>query len=253
MSITQAGAGRDDELADARRVVSISPGPATQRVPFIPLETAMRWTRFVLLLIAAASGLAEAAVPDYAGAPPKTSAPGEATAVFAGGCFWGVDAVFKHLKGVTNVVSGYSGGSAGTAKYMIVGTGTTGHAESVKVTYDPSKIAYTELLKVFFSVAHDPTQRNRQGPDVGSQYRSAIFFANAQQQELAQHYIEQLNASKAFAKPIVTEVAPLDRFYPAEDYHQNYLALHPDQPYIVYNDLPKLEALKREFPGWYKQ
>ncbi len=211
----------------------------------------MRWTRLGFILIAF-GGFAYAAVPDYAGAAPKASAPGTATAVFAGGCFWGVDAVFKHLKGVSDVVSGYSGGSAATAKYMLVGTGTTGHAESVKVTYDPSKIAYADLLKVFFSVAHDPTQLNRQGPDVGSQYRSAIFYADPQQKEVAQQYIAQLNAAKTFGKPIVTEVAPLAQFFPAEDYHQNYLALHPDQPYIVYNDLPKLGALKKEFPGWYK-
>ncbi|HET8875291.1 MAG TPA: peptide-methionine (S)-S-oxide reductase MsrA [Casimicrobiaceae bacterium] len=203
------------------------------------------------MMVFAALG-AHAAVPDYAGPVSKASTPGEATAVFAGGCFWGVDAVFKHVKGVTNVVSGYSGGSAATAKYMMVGTGATGHAESVKVTYDPSKVDYAELLKVFFSVAHDPTQLNRQGPDVGSQYRSAIFYANAQQKELAERYIAQLDAAKAFGKPIVTQVAPLDKFYPAEDYHQNYLALHPEQPYIVYNDLPKLAELKKEFPAWYK-
>jgi peptide-methionine (S)-S-oxide reductase len=135
---------------------------------------------------------------------------------------------------------------------MIVSTGTTGHAESVQVTYDPSKVSYAELLKVFFSVAHDPTQLNRQGPDVGTQYRSAIFYANPQQKEIAQHYIAQLDAAKVFGKPIVTQVVPLDKFYPAEDYHQNYLALHPDQPYIVYNDLPKLAELKKEFPTYYK-
>ena len=172
--------------------------------------------------------------------------------MFAGGCFWGVDAVFKHVKGVKNVVSGYSGGSAGTAKYMLVGTGTTGHAEAVKVTYDPAQVAYTDLMKVFFSVAHDPTEKDRQGPDVGTQYRSAIFYADPQQKELAQRYIAQLEAAKAFGKPIVTEVAALDKFYPAEDYHQNYLALHPNQPYIVYNDLPKLQALKQQFPAWYR-
>ena len=173
--------------------------------------------------------------------------------MLAGGCFWGVDAVYKHLKGVKNVVSGYSGGSARTASYMLVGTGTTGHAEAVRITYDPSQIAYTDLLQVFFAVAHDPTEKNRQGPDVGTQYRSAIFYADAQQKELAERYIAQLNAANAFRKPIVTEVAALDKFYPAEDYHQNYLALHPDQPYIVYNDLPKLEALKKEFPSWYRK
>jgi peptide-methionine (S)-S-oxide reductase len=200
----------------------------------------------------ALSGAARAAVPDFAGAPPKAATPGEATAVFAGGCFWGVDAVFKHVKGVKNVVSGYSGGNAQTAKYMLVGTGTTGHAEAVKVTYDPAQIGYTDLMKVFFAVAHDPTEKDRQGPDVGTQYRSAIFYADPQQKELAQRYIAQLDAAKSFGKPIVTEVAALDKFYPAEDYHQNYLALHPNQPYIVYNDLPKLEALKKQFPAWYR-
>jgi peptide-methionine (S)-S-oxide reductase len=135
---------------------------------------------------------------------------------------------------------------------MIVGTGATGHAESVEVTYDSSKVTYPELLKIFFSVAHDPTQLNRQGPDVGTQYRSAIFFANPEQKTIAEQYIAQLDAAKAFGKPIVTQVTPLDKFYPAEAYHQNYLALHPDQPYIVYNDLPKLAELKKQYPAWYR-
>ena len=208
--------------------------------------------RSLLLIFGLAAFGAHAAIPDYAGPVPAAATSGDATAVFAGGCFWGVDAVFKHMKGVKNVVSGYSGGSAATAKYMLVGTGTTGHAESVKVTYDPSQVGYAELLKVFFAVAHDPTQLDRQGPDVGSQYRSAIFYANAQQKELAERYIAQLDNAKVFGKPIVTQVVPLDKFYAAEDYHQNYLALHPEQPYIVYNDLPKLAELKKEFPAWYK-
>ena len=212
----------------------------------------MRWNRLTFFVILAFCGVVRAAIPDFAAAPPKPATPGEATAVFAGGCFWGVDAVFKHLQGVKTVVSGYSGGSAATAKYMLIGTGTTGHAEAVRVTYDPSKIAYADLLKVFFSVAHDPTQLNRQGPDVGPQYRSVIFYADAQQKDLAERYITQLDAAKSFPKPIVTEVAALDKFYPAEDYHQNYLALHPNQPYIVYHDLPKLEALKKQFPAWYR-
>src|SRR6476646_9192133 len=210
----------------------------------------MRW--MILMLGMFAVGAAQGAVPDFAGAPPKPAAPSQATAVFAGGCFWGVDAVFKHVKGVKSVVSGYAGGSMMTAKYMMVGTGTTGHAESVQVTYDPSKIGYADLLKVFFTVAHDPTELNRQGPDVGSQYRSAIFYATPEQKDIAQRYIAQLDAAKVFPRPIVTQVAPLDKFYPAEDYHQNYLALHPDQPYIVYNDLPKLAELKKEYPAWYK-
>jgi peptide-methionine (S)-S-oxide reductase len=211
----------------------------------------MRW-KLSSLVALFAIGAAHAAVPPFAGDAPKRAAGGEATAVLAGGCFWGVDAVYKHVKGVKRVVSGYSGGSARTASYMLVGTGTTGHAEAVQITYDPSQIAYTDLLQVFFSVAHDPTELNRQGPDVGPQYRSAIFYADAQQKEQAERYIAQLNAAKVFRKPIATEVAALDKFYPAEDYHQNYLALHPSQPYIVYNDLPKLEALKKEFPSWYR-
>jgi peptide-methionine (S)-S-oxide reductase len=212
----------------------------------------MRWQSLVLSLALAAGAPARAAVPDFQGAPAKPATSSEAVAVFAGGCFWGVDAVYKHLKGVKKVVSGYSGGKGTTANYMMVGTGTTGHAEAVQVTYDPSQISYTDLLQVFFAVAHDPTQLDRQGPDVGPQYRSAVFYANPQQKELAERYIAQLDAAKSFPKPIVTKVGALDKFYPAEDYHQNYLALHPNQPYIVYNDLPKLEALKKQFPAWYR-
>jgi peptide-methionine (S)-S-oxide reductase len=212
----------------------------------------MRWQSLVLSLALAAAVPTRAAIPDFQGAPAKPAISSEAVAVFAGGCFWGVDAVYKHLKGVKKVVSGYSGGKGATANYMMVGTGTTGHAEAVQVTYDPSQISYTDLLQVFFAVAHDPTQLDRQGPDVGPQYRSAVFYANPQQKELAERYIAQLDAAKSFPKPIVTKVGALDKFYPAEDYHQNYLALHPNQPYIVYNDLPKLEALKKQFPAWYR-
>ena len=205
-----------------------------------------------LVLFAAASTLTGAApLPAPANDLPKSSSPGQATAVFAGGCFWGVEAVFKHVNGVTSATSGYSGGSASTASYALVGSGMTGHAESVEVKYDPSKVTYGQLLRVFFAVAHDPTQLNRQGPDWGSQYRSAIFFTTPEQEKVAQAYIAQLGAAKAFSKPIVTEVAPLKAFYRAEDYHQNYLALHPDQPYIVINDLPKLAALKTELPELY--
>src|SRR6266478_5056903 len=194
-----------------------------------------------------------AQIPAYAAAPRVTPAKGEQVAVLAGGCFWGVDAVFKHVKGVESVVSGYSGGGSATARYEIVSTGATGHAESVKITYDPSRISYSELLRVFFSVAHDPTQMNRQGPDVGSQYRSAIFYENQAERETAQAYIDQLNRAHVFSGPIVTQVAPFEGFYAAEDYHQNYLALHPDQPYIVFNDAPKLRQLKRQFPALYRQ
>jgi peptide-methionine (S)-S-oxide reductase len=172
-------------------------------------------------------------------------------AVFAGGCFWGVEAVFEHVTGVTAVSSGYSGGSATTANYPMVGSGLTGHAESVKVVYDPAKVSYGQLLKVYFSVAHDPTQLNRQGPDSGTQYRSAIFFGDATQKTIATAYIQQLTAAHSFAKPIVTQVVPLKAFYPAEAYHQDYARLHPDDAYIVYNDAPKVVALKSLLPSLY--
>jgi peptide-methionine (S)-S-oxide reductase len=180
------------------------------------------------------------------------AASNEQTAVFAGGCFWGVDAVFKHVKGVSNVVSGYAGGSAPTANYEMVSEGKTGHAEAVRVVFDPAKVTYEQLLQVFFSVAHDPTQLNRQGPDVGSQYRSAIFYTGPEQQKAAQGYVQKLTAAKTFSAPIVTQLVPLQQFYPAEDYHQNYLALHPYEPYIVFHDMPKLGQLKKQFPGLYQ-
>lgn len=180
------------------------------------------------------------------------AAPAGQTAVFAGGCFWGVDAVFKHVKGVSEVVSGYAGGSAASAHYDQVSDGNTGHAEAVRVRFDPAQVSYQQLLQVFFSVAHDPTQLNRQGPDSGSQYRSAIFYTSPEQQTIAQSIIQQLTVARTFSAPIVTQVVPLQRFYPAEDYHQNYLALHPDQPYIVFNDKPKVEQLRRQFPGLYQ-
>jgi peptide-methionine (S)-S-oxide reductase len=175
------------------------------------------------------------------------------TAVFSGGCFWGVDAVFKRVMGVTQVRSGYSGGSADTAQYETVSSGTTGHAESVQVIYDPSKVSYGTLLKVFFFVAHDPTDLNRQGPDEGSQYRSIIFYTSAQQKKTAQDYIAELDEDKIFSGPIVTEVVPLKHFYPAEDYHQNYFEKHPRNPYIVFNDWPKVSKLQAEFPSVYKE
>src|SRR6202162_185218 len=182
-------------------------------------------------------------------------APGSdsATAVCSGGCFWGVDAVFKHVKGVTKVVSGYAGGAANTAQYETVSAVTTEHAESVQVTYDPSKVSYDDLLKVFFFVAHDPTELNRQGPDSGTQYRSSIFYENDAQKKMADDYVAQLDQKHAFSGPIVTKVVPFTGFYPAEDYHQNYLELHPDQPYIVFNDLPKLEQFQKDLPGLYQQ
>ncbi len=174
------------------------------------------------------------------------------TAVFAGGCFWGVDAVFKHVRGVAKVVSGYAGGDAGTAQYETVSSGSTGHAESVQVTFDPAVVPYTTLLKVFFSIAHDPTELNRQGPDEGTQYRSAIFYENPQQQSEAKAAIASLTQAKTYGRPIVTQVVPVKAFYAAEAYHQNYLAQHMTQPYIVYNDLPKVANLKSKFPELYK-
>ncbi len=177
---------------------------------------------------------------------------GEQTAILAGGCFWGVEAVFSHLKGVSKVVSGYSGGTAATARYEMVSSQSTDHAESVKITYDPKKISYGQLLKVFFSVAHDPTQLNRQGPDHGKQYRSAIFFTDKEQEKVARSYVTQLNKAKVFPASIVTQLVPLESFYAAEEYHQNFLAQHPNHPYIVIHDLPKLEQLKKNFPNLYQ-
>ena len=192
-------------------------------------------------------------IPDPVTDTPLAATKGSQTAVLAGGCFWGIEAVFEHVKGVTNVRSGYSGGSADSAQYQRVARGETGHAEAVEVTYDPSQISYGQLLKVFFSVAHDPTELNRQGPDVGSQYRSAIFYANDEQKRVAQAYIDQLNQAKVFPSAIVTELAALQAFYEAEAYHQDYLVRNPDQPYIVIHDMPKLENLKKELPGLYKK
>ena len=173
---------------------------------------------------------------------------GQQTAVFAGGCFWGIQAVFEQVKGVASATSGYSGGSVKNPSYEAVSSGETGHAESVKVVYDPSQISYGQLLKIFFSVAHDPTELNRQGPDTGTQYRSAIFYGNENQRRIARAYIEQLNQAKVFPRPIVTQVVALSSFYPAEDYHQDYARKHPYDPYIVINDLPKVERLRQDLP-----
>jgi len=179
---------------------------------------------------------------------PLAAKPGKQTAVFAGGCFWGVQSVFQRVRGVLATTAGYAGGSAKTATYKQVVTETTGHAESVEVVYDPSRITYGQLLRIFFSVAHDPTQLNRQGPDEGTSYRSAIFYANDEQERLAKSYIAQLDAAKVFRQKIVTEVTPLKAFYRAEDYHQDYAYYNPDNPYIEVCDRPKIEALKQQFP-----
>lgn len=191
--------------------------------------------------------------PDPAVDIPSSQAQGKQTAVLAGGCFWGLEGVFERLKGVTKVVSGFAGGEKSTAHYETVSEGNTGHAESVQITYDPSTITYGELLKVYFAVAHDPTELNRQGPDEGTQYRSAIFYVNDDQKKVAEAYIHQLDEAHVYGRPIVTQVVPLRGFYAAESYHQHYLDNHMDQPYIVYNDLPKLAALKKEFAGMCKR
>jgi peptide-methionine (S)-S-oxide reductase len=190
------------------------------------------------------------ALPNPALDSPST-AKGEQTAVVAGGCFWGIQAVFQHVKGVINATSGYSGGAANTAEYERVSTGDTGHAESVKITYDPAQISYGQLLRVFFSVAHDPTQLNRQGPDSGTQYRSVIFYNTDEQKRIAEAYIMQLEKAGVFARPVVTQLVPLKAFYPAEAYHQDYAANHPNNPYIVYNDAPKVAHLHQQFPELY--
>ena len=226
-----------------------------------PLAALGRWGAGGLLAL----GLGVALLHPPAGAeqpvqrlptPTLEATPGDGasqTAVFSGGCFWGVQGVFEHVKGVTKVLSGYAGGSAATARYETVSTGTTGHAESVRITFDPKQVSYGQLLDIFFSVAMDPTELNYQGPDQGTQYRSEIWVANADQQRVADAYIAQLGQSHAFTAPIVTRVDKLAGFYPAEAYHQDYLERHPDQPYIRYNDIPKVENLKRLFPEVYTQ
>jgi peptide-methionine (S)-S-oxide reductase len=203
------------------------------------------------ILALAAHPALSAPLPDPAVDTPPAKAGGVETAVLAGGCFWGVEGVFEHVRGVTRVVSGYAGGQADTASYRQVSSGRTGHAESVRISYDPARISYGQLLKVFFAVAHDPTQLNRQGPDSGTQYRSAIFYTSAEQKRVAEDYIARLQAARAFSRPIVTQVVPLKGFYEAEAYHQDYLAHHPTQPYIVINDLPKIGNLKRQMPSLY--
>ena len=215
------------------------------------LKAALTRSAAMIVVAGMAAGAGSVLAQAKAGSPAPTTA-GAQTAVFAGGCFWGVDAVFKHIKGVSEVVSGYAGGAANTAHYEKVGMGNTGHAEAVQVRFNPAQITYQQLLQVFFTVAHDPTQLNRQGPDVGSQYRSAIFFTDSEQEKAAQSLVQKLTAERSFGKPVVTQVVPLQAFYPAEAYHQNYLALHPDQPYIVYNDLPKLAQLRKQFPALYQ-
>lgn len=213
------------------------------------------------VLAGAAVLLARGAMPAGGGAGTRLPAPvvdpvdtaARETVVLSGGCFWGVQAVFQHVDGVLSATSGYAGGSANTATYEVVSTGTTGHAESVLVEYDPSEVSFGQLLQVFFSVAHDPTQLDRQGPDHGPQYRSAIWTTTEEQRRTARAYMDQLTEAGTFHRPIVTELNPLEGFWPAEDYHQDYLLHHPSQPYIVINDLPKLENLQRTFPDLWRE
>jgi len=200
---------------------------------------------------ARATDTARVTIPDPALDSPLLAARGEQKLVLAGGCFWGVEAVFEHVKGVTDVKVGYSGGTAKTADYESVSTGKTGHAEAVEITYDPSRVTYGRLLKVFFAVAHDPTQLNRQGPDSGTQYRSAIFYSGEEQKRVALAYVTQLNGAKVFARPVATQVVGLESFYTAEAYHQDYAAHHPDESYNVIHDLPKVENLRKQFPELY--
>jgi peptide-methionine (S)-S-oxide reductase len=214
----------------------------------LPLTSLVK--RFLAVTLASL-GLLAASFPDPVGDAARPGS-GKERVVLAGGCFWGMEAVFGALAGTSTVVPGYAGGSRLTAHYEIVSTGVTGHAESVEITYDPARITFARLLKVYFSVAHDPTELNRQGPDTGTQYRSAIFYATREQERIAEAYIRQLDRAKVFSAPIVTQVVPLTAFYPAEAYHQRYVARHPDDPYVVDNDLPKLERLRKQFPNLVK-
>jgi peptide-methionine (S)-S-oxide reductase len=212
---------------------------------------AMMVTVLAATLACRAGNGASSAVPAPVVDEIKAPAKGKETAVVAGGCFWGIQAVFSHVKGVQSATSGYSGGTVKDPDYEMVSSGRTGHAESVQIVYDPSKITYGELLRVFFSVALDPTELNRQGPDEGTQYRSVIFYNNDEQKRIAEAYIAQLDQAKVYPRKIVTQVVPLEKFYQAEDYHQNYFELHSSEPYIVYNDAPKVANLRREFPELY--
>jgi peptide-methionine (S)-S-oxide reductase len=217
------------------------------------MNSYLRVIALLSLLLAGVIGCnaGEAKAPVPAPQVDQSSAKGQQTTVFSGGCFWGIQAVFAHVKGVISATSGYAGGSAQTANYETVSTGETGHAESVQVVYDPSQVTYGQLLRVFFSVAHDPTELNRQGPDEGTQYRSMISYTTDEQKKVAEAYIAQLDKAKVFPHKIVTQVVPLKGFYPAEAYHQDYAARHPDSPYIYFNDAPKVTHLKTNFPDLY--
>lgn len=219
-------------------------GAGANRGASVSVVTNVRFLKAIPLALAVLAGAL--------GASPAQAAPHLEKAVLSGGCFWGVEAVFDQLRGVTNVVSGYTGGAAATAHYDIVSTGMTGHAESVEITYDPARISYKQLLQVFFTVAHDPTELDYQGPDHGSQYRSSVFYANDDQKRAAEAMIRDLSAKHAYSAPIVTKVVPFTAFYPAEDYHQHFIQKNPDYPYVVYNDLPKLKDLQKRYPALVK-
>lgn len=251
MQVTAATGATNSSVTATDRV-------AASRLPMERFIMSIRYSLFPalagLLLLGACSlavGSDATTLPD----PAVDAAPlqqGDQVAVLAGGCFWGLQSVFEHVKGVKKVWAGYSGGEARTAQYERVSDGDTGHAESVKILYDPAKVSYGQLLKVYFSVATDPTQLNRQGPDVGTQYRSVIFYGNDDQKRVASAYIDQLKAAHAFADPIVTQVVPLKAFYVAESYHQDYAEHHPNEPYIMFNDAPKVVHLKQQFPALYR-
>jgi peptide-methionine (S)-S-oxide reductase len=224
------------------------------------MQTSMNTTAAALALAAltlAACRLGADAINQVIPAPaldtPAAEATGPQVAVLAGGCFWGLQGMFEHVQGVTRVVAGYSGGSKATAHYPMVGTETTGHAESVEITFDPKRISYGQLLRLYFAVAHDPTELNRQGPDSGPSYRSEVFFTSPTQERIARAYLDQLTRAKVFNAPIVTKIEPMKGFYPAEDYHQDFLIHNPTYPYIVRNDLPKIDALKRVYPEVYRE
>jgi len=214
----------------------------------------MRWNHVIAAVLALSlTACAGSAFPNPSNDKLAPAGSPQETIVLAGGCFWGIELVFENMTGVSKAVAGYAGGTKNTARYETVSEGNTGHAESVEVTYDPSKVSFGQLLKVFFSVAHDPTQKNRQENDIGTQYRSAIFYSTPAQKAAAEAYIKELDAAHVFRKPIVTEITPLKQFYPAEDYHQKYAVKHPTEPYIAHMDLPKLAALKREYPEMVKK
>lgn len=223
------------------------------RVGTIAILLAILFLAGALVWNPARAAESSSVLPDLVVDTPLAAKPGKQTAVVAGGCFWGIQLVFQHVKGVKNATSGYSGGTVASPQYEEVGTGNTGHAESVKITFDPAQITYGQLLKVFFSVGHDPTQLNRQGPDTGPQYRSVIFYTDDEQKRVAEAYIAQLEQAKSFPRAIVTQVVPLKAFYDAEMYHQNYATFHPDDPYIAINDAPKLEQLRQQLPALYKK